>query len=47
MGKGDKKSRKGKIAIGSFGNNRRRKKAKAIAAVPVKAAAKKVSKKTK
>jgi ribosomal small subunit protein bTHX len=24
MGKGDKKSRKGKIAIGSFGNSRRR-----------------------
>lgn len=47
MGKGDKKSRKGKIAIGSFGNNRKRKKVKAIAAAPVKTAAKKASKKTK
>jgi ribosomal small subunit protein bTHX len=29
MGKGDKKSRKGKIAIGSFGNSRSRKGIKA------------------
>lgn len=38
MGKGDKKSRKGKIAMGSYGNTRPRKKA-------VKAAAKAGSKK--
>ena len=28
MGRGDKKTKKGKIAIGSFGNSRRRKSAK-------------------
>lgn len=36
MGKGDKKSRKGKIALGSFGTSRKKrtiKKAKAIASV--------------
>lgn len=29
MGKGDKKTKKGKIAIGSYGNSRNRKKIKA------------------
>ncbi len=32
MGKGDKKSKKGKIWRGSFGNRRKRKKKKAAAA---------------
>lgn len=49
MGKGDKKSKKGKIAIGSYGVSRPRKSTKAVAAAPVakaKAApAKKSSKK--
>lgn len=36
MGKGDKKSKKGKIAIGSYGKKRKRKKASAI---PIKSAA--------
>ncbi len=37
MGRGDKKSRKGKIAIGSFGNSRRRKSAKKkVVVAPVK-----------
>lgn len=35
MGKGDLKSRRGKIYRGSFGKRRPRKKAKHIAAVPV------------
>lgn len=39
MGKGDKKSKKGKIAIGSYGNSRRR---NAIKAKLKRAAAKKV-----
>ena len=30
MGRGDKKTKKGKIAIGSFGNSRRRKSAKKV-----------------
>lgn len=40
MGKGDKKSRKGKIAMGSYGVRRPRKKAKTAAAksAPKKAA---------
>ncbi len=39
MGKGDKKSRKGKISMGSYGVTRPRNKKKAVAAEP---AAKKV-----
>lgn len=51
MGRGDKKSRKGKIAIGSFGNTRPSRKKKTVAvskkaatkkAAPKKTAAKKV-----
>lgn len=55
MGKGDKKSRKGKIAMGSYGVTRPRKKKKATtakkaapakkAAAPKKAAPKKAAKK--
>lgn len=55
MGKGDKKSRKGKIAMGSYGVSRPRKKTKAVtakkaapakkAAAPKKAAPKKAAKK--
>lgn len=45
MGKGDKKSKRGKIHIGTFGVSRPRKKkktvAKSAAAAPKKAAAKK------
>lgn len=37
MGKGDKKSKRGKIAIGSSGVSRKRKKAKKVAAPKVKA----------
>jgi len=50
MGKGDQKSRRGKIQVGSFGNLRPRKKNKATtasaatAAAPKKAAAKKAAK---
>lgn len=56
MGKGDQKSRRGKIQVGSFGNLRPRKKAKSTTAVaksevesakkaaPKKAAAKKAAK---
>ena len=42
MGKGDKKSRRGKVAIGSFGVRRkaRKKKAAAVAAPATKAKAK-------
>ena len=36
MGRGDKKTKKGKISIGSFGNSRRRKSAKKKVAAPVK-----------
>ena len=36
MGKGDKKSRKGKIAMGSFGKSRPHHIKKAAVAVPVK-----------
>lgn len=47
MGKGDKKSRKGKIAMGSYGVTRPRKKAtkaaSAKSAAPKKAAAKKAA----
>jgi len=32
MGRGDKKTKKGKISIGSFGNSRRRKSAKKVVA---------------
>jgi 30S ribosomal protein S31 len=47
MGKGDKRSKRGKIRIGSFGVSRKRKKARkaAGAAAPKKAAAKKTAKK--
>lgn len=46
MGKGDQRSRRGKIQIGSFGRLRPRKKAiKATAAVEKKAAPKKAAKK--
>ncbi len=31
MGRGDKRTKKGKIAIGSFGNSRKRKSAKKVA----------------
>jgi 30S ribosomal protein S31 len=44
MGKGDKKSRKGKISMGSYGVTRPRKKKTAGAAAP-KAAAPKAAKK--
>ncbi|HRG39382.1 MAG TPA: 30S ribosomal protein THX [Bacteroidia bacterium] len=45
MGKGDKKSRKGKITMGSYGVTRPRKKAtkSATKAAPKKAAAKKAA----
>lgn len=48
MGRGDRKTRKGKIAIRSYGNARPRKPAKKIGGVvkkvaPVKAAAKKAA----
>ncbi|HXC05578.1 MAG TPA: 30S ribosomal protein THX [Bacteroidia bacterium] len=50
MGKGDKKTRKGKITIGSYGNTRPRKKATGAAskAAPkkAKAAPKKAGRKT-
>ena len=36
MGRGDKKTKKGKISIGSFGNSRRRKSAKKKVAVVAK-----------
>ena len=39
MGKGDKKSRKGKIAMGSYGVTRPRKKSKSVASSTKKAAA--------
>ena len=47
MGKGDKRSKRGKIQIGSFGVTRKRKKAKAATAkkTPKKATAKKAAKK--
>ncbi|MCC6182631.1 MAG: 30S ribosomal protein THX [Bacteroidia bacterium] len=54
MGKGDQKTKRGKIAIGSFGRLRPRKKAKPVStikkettakAAPKKAAAKKAAKK--
>ena len=47
MGKGDKKSRKGKIAIGSFGNSRKKKNPKAVSETKTKPAAKKTAKKSK
>ncbi len=37
MGKGDKKSRKGKITMGSYGVSRPRKKTKAVASTTPKA----------
>ena len=43
MGKGDQKSRRGKIQVGSFGNLRPRKKNRA-SAVTAKAAVKKAAK---
>ena len=36
MGRGDKKTKKGKISIGSFGNSRRRKSAKKKVVVAAK-----------
>jgi 30S ribosomal protein S31 len=36
MGRGDKKTKKGKISIGSFGNSRRRKSAKKKVVAAVK-----------
>ena len=56
MGRGDKKTKKGKISIGSFGNSRKRKSAKkkvveaaktevTLGSVDVKPKAKRVSKK--
>lgn len=49
MGKGDKKTKKGKIHIGTYGVRRPKKKAtkKAVSAKPKKAAAKKAAKKAK
>jgi len=48
MGKGDKKSKRGKIHIGTFGVKRPRKKAAKKAAAPAKKAApKKAAKKAK
>ena len=53
MGKGDKRSKRGKIRIGSYGNSRRKRKAKqalaatAAAPAPKKAAPKKTGKKSK
>ena len=46
MGKGDKKSKKGKISMGSYGNSRRKRPLAAAKAQP-KAAAKKAAKKAK
>lgn len=46
MGKGDQRSKRGKIAIGSFGRLRPRKKAAVKKAAPKKATAKKAAKKT-
>ncbi len=43
MGKGDKKSRKGKISMGSYGVRRPRKKAKSAASVKAAAPAKKAA----
>ena len=47
MGRGDKRTKKGKITAGSFGNSRPQKVKKAAAkkAAPKKAAAKKAAKK--
>lgn len=45
MGKGDQRSKRGKIAIGSFGRLRPRKKAAAKKATPKKTAPKKAAKK--
>jgi len=45
MGKGDKRSKRGKIRTGSYGNSRRRKKAKPASAAPKKEAPKKAAKK--
>jgi 30S ribosomal protein S31 len=47
MGKGDKKSKKGKIFMGSYGNSRLKKGHTATAAVAAPKAVKKVEKKTK
>ena len=44
MGKGDKRTRKGKIFRGSFGNARPKTTKKVVAKKPVKAARKKVGK---
>jgi ribosomal small subunit protein bTHX len=38
MGKGDKKSKRGKIIMGSYGISRKRKKSSGFAATPAKAA---------
>jgi len=50
MGKGDKRSKRGKIRLGSYGNTRKRKKTKkhgasAVTAAPKKVAVKKPAKK--
>lgn len=45
MGKGDKKSKRGKIAIGSFGKVRPRKKATSVASSASKATKKAATKK--
>ena len=45
MGKGDKRSKRGKIRIGSYGVSRKRKKAKKRTPAAAKAAAKKSAKK--
>jgi 30S ribosomal protein S31 len=48
MGKGDKKSKKGKVFMGSFGNSRRKKSAtKAVASSKPGLQEKKVEKKAK
>lgn len=39
MGKGDKKSKRGKIIMGSYGISRKRKKSSGFAATPAKAVA--------
>lgn len=45
MGKGDQRSRRGKIQVGSFGNLRPRKKTKAVTAEQIAAAKKAAPKK--
>ncbi|WMJ74225.1 30S ribosomal protein THX [Cytophagaceae bacterium ABcell3] len=45
MGKGDKKTKRGKMIMGSYGNSRQRKKPNTNKAEPVQTAEKKVKKK--